>query len=85
MATKAALKVQNWGNSLAVRIPAAVARTAHLVSGQEVSVQVVKGNIVVKPQGRAPQMSLAQKLKAFDPALHGGEVMADSPVGREFR
>ena len=84
MVTKAALKVQNWGNSLAVRIPA-VARTAHLVSGQEVSVQVVNGNIVVKPQGRAPQMSLAQKLKAFDPDLHGGEVMADSPVGREFR
>jgi antitoxin MazE len=40
---------------------------------------------VVKPQGRAPRMTLAQKLKAFDPKLHGGEQMADAPVGKEFR
>jgi antitoxin MazE len=30
-----------------------------------------------------PKLTLAQKLAAFDPALHGGEVMATVPVGRE--
>lgn len=85
MGAKAELKIQNWGNNLAVRIPSAVARAARLVSGQEVTVEVIDGNIVVKPQGRVPRLSLAQKLKAFDPKLHGGEVMADAPAGREFR
>ncbi len=85
MGAKAELKIQNWGNNLAVRIPSAVARAARLVSGQEVTVEVIDGNVVVKPQGRVPRLSLAQKLKAFDPKLHGGEVMADAPAGREFR
>lgn len=85
MGAKAELKIQNWGNNLAVRIPSAVARSARLVSGQEVTVEVIDGNVVVKPQGRAPRLSLAQKLKAFDPRLHGGEVMAGAPVGSECR
>ena len=31
-----------------------------------------------------PKRTLAQKLKAYDPAIHGGEVMADRAVGAEF-
>jgi antitoxin MazE len=30
-----------------------------------------------------PKLTLAQKLSAFDPALHGGEAMATRPVGKE--
>lgn len=85
MSAKAELKVQNWGNNLAVRIPAAVARAARLVSGQPVTVEAVDGCIVVKPQGTAPRLTLAQKLKAFDPDRHSGELMADTPAGKEFR
>jgi len=85
MNAKAELKVQNWGNNLAVRIPSAVARAARLVNGQPVIVEAVEGNIVVRPQNRPPRMTLAQKLKAFDPSLHGGELMADTPAGKEFR
>lgn len=29
------------------------------------------------------KLTLAQKLKAFDPKLHGGEVMATGPIGVE--
>lgn len=85
MGVKAELKVQNWGNNLAVRIPSAVAKAARLASGQQVVVEVVDGNVVVKPQGRAPRTTLAQKLKAFDPRLHGGELTGDAPTGKEFR
>jgi antitoxin MazE len=85
MGAKAELKIQNWGNNLAVRIPAALAKAARVTSGQEVTVEVLDGNIVVKPQGRPPRLTLAQKLKAFDPKLHGGDVMSDTPVGKEFR
>lgn len=81
-ARTATLTVQRWGNSLAVRIPAAVARSAHLRHGQPVEVSARDLTVLVKPIGPA-KLTLAQKLSAFDPALHGGEVMATAPVGKE--
>lgn len=85
MSAKAELTVQNWGNNLAVRIPASVARAARLVRGQAVVVEAIDGNVVVRPLGGAPRMTLEQMVKAFDPKLHGGELMADAPRGAEFR
>lgn len=83
MGAKAELTVQSWGNSLAVRIPAAVARAARLVAGQPVSVESIDGAVLVKLRG-LPRLTLAQKLKVFDPGLHGGEAMATSGrVGAE--
>ena len=34
-------------------------------------------------QASSPQLTLAQKLLAFDPALHGGEVMSVDLIGAE--
>jgi len=82
MAKGATLTVQRWGNSLAVRIPAAVARTARIKVGQPVEVSAQDSNVLVRPIGD-PRLTLAQKLAAFDPSLHGGEVMATRPVGKE--
>jgi antitoxin MazE len=82
MAKSATLTVQRWGNSLAVRIPAAVARSARLRVGQPVEVSAQDSHILVKAVGE-PKLTLAQKLAGFDPALHGGEVMATGPVGNE--
>jgi antitoxin MazE len=84
MIAKAELKILPWGNNLAVRIPVAVARAAHLVSGQTVSVENVEGGILVRPQASKPALSLAQKLKRFDPQRHGGELMDGAPVGAEL-
>lgn len=63
------------GNSLAVRIPAAVARSAHFAVGQPVEVSVDDIGVTVKPVG-TPKLSLAQKLATIDPTKHGGEAMA---------
>jgi antitoxin MazE len=82
MAKSATLTVQQWGNSLAVRIPAAVARSARFRVGQPVEVSAQDSNILVKALGE-PKLTLAQKLAAFDPDLHSGEVMATGPVGNE--
>ena len=82
MAKSATLTVQQWGNSLAVRIPAAVARSARFRVGQPVEVSAQDSNILVKALGE-PRLTLAQKLAAFDPALHCGEIMATGPVGNE--
>jgi antitoxin MazE len=82
MSKNATLTLQRWGNSLAVRIPAAVARSARLKQGQPVEVSAQDSSVLIRALGE-PRLSLAQKLAAFDPARHGGEVMATARVGRE--
>jgi antitoxin MazE len=83
MAKSAHLTVQQWGNSLAVRIPAAVARSARLALGQPVEITLSEQGIEVRAVGRV-RLSLAQRLALYDPAEHGGEAMAATPVGREL-
>ena len=82
MSKTATLTLQQWGNSLAVRIPAAVARSARFKVGQPVEVSAQDSNVLVKAIGE-PRLTLAQKLAAFDPARHGGEAMAAGRVGKE--
>lgn len=74
--------IQEWGNGLAVRITAPVAKAARFTRGLPVRVEVVEGGVFLRAVGK-PKLTLAQKLKAFDPALHGGEVMSAGRVGAE--
>lgn len=74
--------VQEWGNGLAVRITAPVAKAARFSRGLPIKVEVVDGGVFLRAAGE-PKLTLAQKLKAFDPAIHGGEVMATGRVGAE--
>ena len=82
MAKTATLTIQQWGNSLAVRIPAAVARSARFKVGQPVEVSAQDSSVLVQAIGE-PRLSLAQKLAAFDPDRHGGEAMATGRIGHE--
>lgn len=82
MTKSATLTIQKWGNSLAVRIPTSVARAAHFTEGQQVEVSVDEIGVTVKPVGQR-SLTLAEKLALFDPAKHGGEVMASARVGAE--
>ena len=82
MHTVAALTLQQWGNSLAVRIPSAIARSGHLVVGQPVQVALVGACVIVTPVG-SPKLTLTQKLALFDPARHSGEVMVTEKLGHE--
>ena len=75
--------LQKWGNNLAVRIPAAVARSARLSVGQPVRVSAEERGVVVHSLG-APKLSLAQKLARFDPVKHGGEALATDRIGAEI-
>ena len=74
--------VQEWGNGLAVRLTAPIARAANQVQGSAVAVEVVDEGVLLRVVGK-PRRTLAQKLKAFDPALHGGEVATGEQVGAE--
>ncbi len=75
---EAVLDIKQWGNNLGVRLPAAVARAAHLHADQRVRVSVEDGTVVIRAVGEAP-LSLEQRIARFEPAKHGGEVM-DSPL-----
>ncbi len=79
---KANLSLQQWGNSLAVRIPASIARSAHFKLGQPVELSIENDSVIIKSIGVA-KLSLAQKLARFDPEIHGGETMATTPIGVE--
>lgn len=78
---EAVLDLKRWGNNLGVRLPAAVARAAHLHIDQKVRVSVEEGHVVISPV--ESELTLEQRLALFDPAKHSGEVMADALVGAE--
>ena len=82
MPKNAHLTVQQWGNSLAVRIPAAVARSVRFSVGQPVELTVEDDRLVVRSAG-VPRPTLAQRLAAFEPERHGGEAMSAARVGKE--
>lgn len=80
---EAILDLKQWGNNLGVRLPVAVARAAHLHVDQRVRVSVEEGRLVITPVDDAP-LTLEERLAFFDPARHGGEVMAtDEELGAE--
>lgn len=73
--------VNTWGNGLALRITRAIAKTAGVSEGTAVRIIAEPGRLVVETIERRP--TLEERLRAFDPARHGGEAMAFQPVGRE--
>lgn len=68
------LNIRKWGNNLGVRLPAAVAREAHLHEDQRVHVAVAGEHIVITPIADEP-LTLEQRLALYDPQRHGGEQM----------
>jgi antitoxin MazE len=71
---EAVLDIKQWGNNLGVRLPAAIAREAHLRADQRVRVSVKGNQVTITPVADA-DLTLAQRLAAYDPARHSGEAM----------
>ena len=78
----ATLAVQRWGNSLAVRIPAALARRGHFEVGTPVELTLHDISITITPIGERT-LTLDERLQQFDPQKHGTEVMASGLIGAE--
>ncbi len=80
---EAVLNIKQWGNNLGVRLPAAVAREAHLSVDQRVRVSVEGDSVVITPVD-ATRLTLEQRLALYDPKRHGGEQMATTEtIGAE--
>jgi antitoxin MazE len=76
------LRVQKWGNSLALRIPAAFARQTGVRSGSEVELELEGKRLIITP-APAGSYSLAELLEGVtDGNLHEA-VDTGRPKGRE--
>jgi antitoxin MazE len=76
---EAVLDIKRWGNNLGVRLPAAVAREAHLHADQRVRVLVEGGHVIITPID-ATRLTLEQRLALYDPKRHGGEQMSTTQL-----
>jgi antitoxin MazE len=74
--------VRKWGNSLAVRIPAALAEKLEVRSGTSVEITAKNGSIIITPRKRS-KYTLRELLKGCKPGGFHGEVDWGPDVGRE--
>jgi len=74
--------VQQWGNSLALRIPKAFAEQTQVKKGSTVSLTVEKGRMVVTPLN-AKELSLEKLLAKVTPENIHSETDWGPPVGKE--
>jgi antitoxin MazE len=74
--------VQKWGNSLAIRIPHALAGQMDVTEGSAVELSVRDGELIVRPD-RSPKLSLSVLLKDCKPSQLHGETDFGIDVGRE--
>jgi antitoxin component of MazEF toxin-antitoxin module len=60
------VKVQKWGDGLALRLPHNVVRDARLTPGQEIEVSCRGGIITMKPIVKQHEGSIADKLRVIE-------------------
>lgn len=74
--------VKKWGNSPAVRLPAAVMEAAHLALDQAVEVRAENGRVIIEPA--SPVYSLDDLLAGITPKNRHTEQDFGLPQGREL-
>jgi len=75
------MKVTKWGNSLAIRIAAPLARRTRIAEGTEVEVTAASGRIVVTPARR--ECRLEDLVQAITAENRHAEAQWGGPVGDE--
>jgi antitoxin MazE len=78
------VKIQKWGNSLAVRIPKSFAVQTEIEQDSIVDLSVLEGNIIVKPEKRKPKYTLEELLEGVTEENLHGEIDFGKPVGKEM-
>jgi len=75
-------KIQKWGNSLAVRIPKAFVKEAHVAYGTSVNLSVMDGKIVIDPHTE-PVYRLEDLLHGVTKRNLHSEIETGDTVGQE--
>lgn len=77
------VKIQKWGNSLAVRIPKSFAVQTEIEQDTTVDLSILEGNIIVKPEKRKPKLTLEELLQKVNSENLHGEIDTGAPMGKE--
>ena len=81
--TSVTQSIKPWGNSLGLRLPAAIAKAVGLHADQCVKISTKGQTVIITPCEQKP-LSVEERLARFDPIRHGGEVMStEGPLGAE--
>jgi antitoxin MazE len=76
------IEIGKWGNSLGVRIPAALAKSLGLTEGSQVSLQAVQDQLIIK-KAQPAAYSLETMLAAIDEQNLHTEIATGPMLGRE--
>jgi antitoxin MazE len=76
------VRVQKWGNSLAVRIPKSFATETRIEQDAEVDLSIVEGKLVISPAA-GPEVTLEELLARITPENRHGEFETGLSVGAE--
>ncbi len=74
--------IAKWGNSLAVRIPQAIAEQVQIQSGSEISIEIIDGKIVLTPC-RRKKYTLDDLLDGMTSKHRHAEISTGMSVGNE--
>ena len=81
--TSTTLSINPWGNSHGIRLSRELMLAMGITPDTPLEAHVVgKGRLELR--AKPSRLTLAEKLKRYDPAVHGGELMAEGPMGHEF-
>jgi antitoxin MazE len=75
-------KVRKWGNSLAVRIPKAIAEQARIQEGDPIMIQALKGRVELRPLDKIP--TLEELVARISQENRHGETDWGPDVGKEI-
>jgi antitoxin MazE len=75
-------QVVKWGNSLAVRIPKAIAEQASIKQGDAIVIEALDGRVELRPAERIP--TLEELVAQITPENRHKEVDWGPPVGKEI-
>jgi antitoxin MazE len=74
---------RTWGNSLAVRIPASIAKQLTLFDGKSADIQVRDNSLVVIPVDEQPVYDINDLVAQITPENVHAEIDTGDPVGNE--
>lgn len=74
--------IAKWGNSLAVRIPQAIAEQMQIKAGSEISMDIIDGKIVLTPH-RRKKYTLDELLDGMTSANLHAEISTGVSIGNE--
>jgi len=77
------IKIQKWGNSMALRIPKSFADQVSIKLGSSVDLSIQDGKIIIEPL-KTEEYDLKLLVDAINEANLHNEYMIDEPRGKEI-